>query len=226
MTLPELIHKLWDACAELLYPRSCFGCGARGPYICERCRTAMRPQSYRLNNGMAIFAAFPYHHAGIRRAIKQLKYRGSRDIAASLARIIAASLPADVKTSGAEIVAIPATAHRERARGFNQSKLLGQALAQHLNCAFTDALIKIRETPPQSPLMRAERLKNLQSAFATRETYAPRPSEARPVASEGGPLPAVIIVDDVSTTGATLLEAARVLKIAGATKIIGAVVAH
>ena len=207
----ELIHKLWDCFASALYPRSCFGCGASGSYWCARCHAQYRPQAYRLENGMTIYAAHPYHHSRIRRALKQLKYHGSSDIANALSLVLATSIPPD-GIQNAECVWIPLTASRELERGFNQSELLARGAARHLGIPATDALFKTRETRPQSTLNRAERLKNLRGAFAVANHYKPRPT--------------VIIVDDISTTGATLTEAARVLQKAGATTIIGAVVAH
>ncbi|MBI2405325.1 ComF family protein [Candidatus Gottesmanbacteria bacterium] len=88
---------------------------------------------------------------------------------------------------------------------------MGRALAAQLNLPFADALEKIRETPPQSTLKRRERLMNLRGAFRARPDYRPAKT--------------VLVVDDISTTGATLIEAARALKKAGARTVIGAVVA-
>ena len=207
----ELIHKLWDCFASALYPRSCFGCRAPGTYWCARCHAHYRPQTYRLETGMTVYAAHPYHQSRIKNALKQLKYRGSSDIADALALVLATAVPPDIARD-AECAWIPMTASRARERGFNQSELLARSVARHLGIPATDALFKTRDTRPQSTLGRAERLKNLRGAFAVIEHYKPRST--------------VIIVDDVSTTGATLTEAARVLKNAGAKTVIGAVVAH
>ncbi|MBI2038920.1 MAG: ComF family protein [Candidatus Niyogibacteria bacterium] len=159
---------------------------------------------------MQVYACIPYQNDGIKRALKQLKYRGSRDIASALAELLADALKKNPRDT--EIVAIPTTAARRHERGFNQAELLGRALAAQLNLPFADALVKIRETPPQSTLKRNERLKNLRGAFAARGDHIPQKT--------------VIIVDDISTTGATLIEAARALKKSGAQTVIGAVVAH
>ena len=184
---------------------------------------------------MAVYSASSYHDSGIERALKQLKYRGSRDIADALAMILVKGLPKGQQgypkgspflvpkdyplgNPYAEIVAVPITTARRRERGFNQAELLGRALAKKMDLPFSDALEKIHETPPQSTLGRNERLKNLHGAFRARADYRPKKT--------------VIIVDDISTTGATLLEAARALTEKGppngeasAPTIIGAVVA-
>lgn len=209
----EVIHKLWGRVAELLFPRACFGCGKPNSYFCGACRGQFRPHSFTTDSGIRVFAAHPYHHSAIQKALLQLKYRGSRDIADSLAEMLANALPANVRaTRDAEIVAVPITNARQKGRGYNQAELLGRALAAKLNLPFVNALEKIRETPPQATLNRAARLSNLRGAFVARADYAPRRT--------------VIIVDDISTTGATLTEAARALRKKSAATIIGAVVAH
>jgi predicted amidophosphoribosyltransferase len=65
-------------------------------------------------------------------------------------------------------------------------------------------MLRIRETPPQSGLNRAARIKNIRGAFACDASLAGK---------------TVAIVDDVMTTGATMSEAARVLKSAGAVRV-------
>ncbi len=205
----ELIHKVWRPFANALFPRSCFGCEAPDSYFCASCKAKIRPRAYPLDNGMRVYAALPYH-SRIEPALKQLKYGKSFDIADALADLVADSLPKTLE-SGTEIVWIPVTRTRKNERGFNQAELVARGVAKKRNLPIADALEKIRETKPQSSLNRADRLKNLHGAFAVRAGYI-----ARPV---------VVVIDDVSTTGATLTEAARALKQAGAKTVIGAVVA-
>ena len=82
----------------------------------------------------------------------------------------------------------------------------------------TNALIKIKETPAQVNLENKElRIKNLEGAFL---------ADSKKLTAYDVGRAAIILVDDVSTTGATLIHAASALTIAGAGKIIGLVVAH
>jgi ComF family protein len=101
-------------------------------------------------------------------------------------------------------VAVPVPLHRTRRwmRGFNQAS----ALARHLDLPVLPALKRIRATPSQTDLPAARRHANVRNAFALRRRYDVRGL-------------CVVLVDDVSTTGATLEACARVLIDAGAREV-------
>ncbi len=110
------------------------------------------------------------------------------------------------------VIAIPLARSRLAERGFNQSALLADGVANTLGIAHAaHELLKIRDTPPQSGLDRAARLKNVRGAFDCAHSLAGKH---------------VALVDDVMTTGATLSEAARVLKKAGALSVSAWVLAR
>ena len=112
------------------------------------------------------------------------------------------------------MLAVPVPLHpdRLRERGFNQSELLFREPLAALEIPLQSALVRCRATTPQFGLTAAERSRNLQGAFAL---------------ADGGEIAGkkVIIVDDIMTTGTTLLECARVLKSAGAVSVMGIVAA-
>lgn len=101
---------------------------------------------------------------------------------------------------------IPMTEKAERKRGYNQSKLLAEGVSKRTGVPVSDCLIKIKETKRQAKLKRKERLKNLEGAFrvVNRSSVKGR---------------AFVIIDDVTTTGATAQAVAERLKRAGATKV-------
>jgi ComF family protein len=110
------------------------------------------------------------------------------------------------------IVPLPLAPKRLAERGFNQSALLGDKLASALAIKFESrGMLRVRETPPQSGLNREARLKNVRGAFDCAKSLAGK---------------RVAIVDDVMTTGATLSEAARALKRAGAIEVSAWVIAR
>ena len=108
---------------------------------------------------------------------------------------------------------MPIDPRRLRARGFHPAGVLAEAVAQALaaRCAH-DALVTTRETASQTGLDRAARRRNVRGAFVARPGFAAER--------------AVVLVDDVVTTGATLAACARALRRAGAREIHAVCVAR
>src|SRR5262249_26772570 len=105
------------------------------------------------------------------------------------------------------VVPVPLHPSRLRERGFNQAERLARIMAQERHWKLdANGLLRVRPTSSQTNLPRTERAANVRGAFAPRE----------PMRFAGK---AVLIVDDVITTSATLKEAARVVREAGATRV-------
>lgn len=113
------------------------------------------------------------------------------------------------------LVPTPLNKWRLRWRGFNQSKILCEAIAKETNLPVIDALIRKKHTKTQKDLKREARLKNVRDAFEVPENH--KSSILNHIC---------LLVDDVTTTGATLQEAAKILKRAGAAKVICLTVAR
>ena len=111
------------------------------------------------------------------------------------------------------VLPLPLSSTRLRQRGFNQALLLARELAPEKTRV--DLLLRIRDTAAQSELSRAERLRNVQGAFAI------EPSLAQALRGQR-----VVLVDDVMTSGASLYAAALALRQAGAAHITALVVAR
>jgi ComF family protein len=137
----------------------------------------------------------------LRAVVHALKYDGRRSLARPLARLMAKS-GADL-LAGADFVSpVPLHRARARSRGFNQA----EEMARHLGVPVVHALRRIRRTPSQTDLPAARRHANVRGAFAMARR-----------ARVGGAV--VVLIDDVSTTGATLEACARVLLEAGASEV-------
>jgi ComF family protein len=139
----------------------------------------------------------------LREIIHALKYSGRHSLARQLASLMRAR-GVDVLADADGVVPVPLHWRRKHHRGFNQARML----ARHLGAPVIDALFRRQHTRPQVELAADSRHSNVANAFALRRWHRERIAGMR-----------LVIVDDVSTTGATLEACARVLKAGGASEV-------
>ncbi len=230
--LPQLA-KLKETALDLLFPRWCVGCGREGDFICHACRRLLprvtpplcprcgQPQS----SGILCPACVswraeidgiraPFRFNGvIRQAIHQLKYRNLRALAKPLAELLNDYLVAN-PVPGEVLVPVPLHQKRLRERGYNQSGLLSRELGKLAGLPLVaDCLVRQRHTPPQARTTTIDqRRSNVVDAFTCRDQ---RLQDRQ-----------VLLIDDVSTCGATLDACAAALKAAGATSVWGLTLAR
>lgn len=192
----------------------CPGCQADLPRLpAERCPQCGRPSRAGLVCGTcrqqppawdALVAAHPYAWP-LDEVLHAFKYRRQLTLARPLAGLLHAAVAG--RTRPDCLVPIPLSTARWQARGFNQSEELARRLAYDLALPCVSATLqRVRDTPAQAGLNRARRLENLRGAFTVH----------RPVTGQF-----IALIDDVSTTGATLAEAAQTLKQQGAARVEG-----
>jgi competence protein ComFC len=230
--LPQ-VAKLKGRVVDFLFPRWCVGCGKEGEFICDSCRRSLprvmpplcprcgRPQpsgilcpacvSWQAEID-GIRSPFRFDRV-MRQAIHQLKYRNLRALAEPLAKLLNDYL-ATYPISGEVLVPVPLHQKRLRERGYNQSSLLAKELGKLTNLPVVDdCLIRQRHAPPQARSATVEeRRSNVTGAFACRDH---RLQDKQ-----------VLLIDDVSTSGATLDACAAALKAIGATSVWGLVLAR
>lgn len=116
--------------------------------------------------------------------------------------------------SSSSWVFIPTPLHKSKLkkRGYNQSEILAKGLAKKFNLPFQNFLKRIKNTKTQVGLKHDERKKNIKGAFE--------------IVNHKSSIVNLFLVDDVATTGSTLLEASNVLKRGGAKKVIGLTLAR
>ena len=157
-----------------------------------------------------------YAHEAVRKIVWQFKYENWLSAGAPAATLLTGYLKnLGHDWNGYEVVPIPLHKNREWRRGFNQAAVLAQAVAREFTIPVTAGnLVRAKETATQADQEDyAAREKNLHGAF-----HCLRPEE---FAGRN-----IILVDDVTTSGATLAEAVKALKACGAKKIVAAVVAR
>ena len=208
---------------DLILPRQCLGCNTSHTLLCTKC-LAKVPSAPPSEHSF-IRAVFDYRHPSIKRAVWRFKYenaRGFADVfAEKLYEEILGELGDNLHTSPNEtflLIPIPLYKKRLHERGYNQSELLAKAIIKydqaHLFEFAPNFLTRTRATTPQARSeKRAARLANLRGAFASTD----------PTRIRGR---VVILIDDVTTTGATLLEAKRALAPAKPRKVLAFTVAH
>jgi ComF family protein len=149
----------------------------------------------------------------MRQAIHQLKYRNLRTLAVPLAQLLRDYLVSN-PVPGDVLVPVPLHRKRLRERGYNQSCLLARELGKLISLPVVDdCLVRQRHAPPQARTTTVEeRLSNVVGAFACRDR---RLGDKQ-----------VLLVDDVSTSGATLDACAAALKAAGAKSVWGLTLAR
>jgi ComF family protein len=123
-------------------------------------------------------------------------------------RMAQSAIPRDLVSEPYLVVPIPTTRRRARTRGYNQARLLAEALVDQVDMPLVDALERRHGGPTQVGLHPAERRANVKRAFTVRADARATLTGAR-----------VLLVDDVLTTGSTAMEAARPLVQAGATQV-------
>ena len=142
-----------------------------------------------------------------------MKFAGSFAAGRWLADLLAQKVRATGELASAEAIQpVPLHWLRRLRRGYDQAGIIARRIARRLELPLSDNLIRVRNTRPQVHLTRSQRLDNVRRAF----------SASRPRAVEGRH---ILLVDDVTTTGATASEAARALLAAGATRVSLAVLA-
>lgn len=189
-------------------PPWCERCGQPEPHFgpCRLCRHW--PESF-VRARSAVWL-----DDGARAAVHALKYRAFPRVAQDLAEVMVRHLPPPAP--GAAIVPIPLSAERLRRRGYNQSLWLARALARAWRRPlYPELLIRQRDTASQTALTPTARLANVAGAFKVRNAKCEVRNDSSNHFAFRTSNFALVLVDDVFTTGATLAEAARALAAAG-----------
>jgi ComF family protein len=218
---------------SLVFPTVCTACG-RSLYknencICTRCHYHLPQTNYHrqpINPVARLFwGRVPLHAASsyysfskggaVQNLVHQLKYRGKKEIGFTIGKFYGAELrESRLFSSVNTVIPVPLHEKKLKKRGYNQSDLFAQGLAESLNVTFdTHNLARIRASETQTKRSRFERWKNVEAGFALKEKNK----------LEGKH---ILLVDDVVTTGATLEACAQTLLQVPGTMVSVATIAY
>ncbi|MBI4948342.1 ComF family protein [Candidatus Berkelbacteria bacterium] len=210
----------------LLFPIDCVVCGLEGSWVCPECWENNCQRLKRRcfickklgENGLCkgcqkftglseLICGYSYKNPAIRELIIKAKYANYSNALVFLSqKFLDEAVDAEIDF---DVVAyIPSSRNKFRERGFLQTKIIAEKLFRR-NASVK--ILKVRETAAQAGLNKAARRENIKDSFLVKDNLRDK---------------TVVVVDDVVTTGSTLKEAVRCLKMAGAKKVIGVTLAY
>jgi ComF family protein len=217
------LFGIWDDFISLLFPRVCYGCGCQllrnEKLICTECYVLIPRTDFHLHadNPVArLFwgrcslekaAAFSFYNRGsrIRNLIHSLKYKGIKDLGPELGRMYGQTLKNSGFTSDIDLlVPVPLHPSKIKTRGFNQSELISEGLADATGLEVDrKCLRRLKGSATQTRKSRFERWTNVEGIFSVAEADCLKGKH-------------ILLVDDVITTGSTIESCANeLLKIEG-----------
>ena len=233
--IQPLFHDIKTQVLDLLFPIRCLACGAENPkFICANCSETLEilpaqfciachkmsigglthPRCQTAFGADGLISIYDYHDKKIANLLIKGKYFFLPQIYEELGILIAEKIKAEFphllnlksEISNLQLCPIPLHWMRQNWRGFNQANILCNKLGAELNLELNDVLVRKKFTKTQKDLKKAERVKNVEQAFGLKPGVEVRGKN-------------FILVDDVTTTGLTLQEAAKVLKRNGAKSV-------
>jgi len=211
-----MIKEFRTALADIIYPKSCHICSkilkgminAFDENICLECVKDMKKvvpmvSPTRLGAPYSKLAACYNYEGPVRKLIHKFKYENRPYLASTIARLIFKAINPALFERIDCLLPVPLHQVRIREREFNQSERIARELSPLFKSPVSLTLKKIRNTLSQTTLKEGERFSNIKNAFTV--------SDSKCILDKN-----VLIIDDVVTTKATVTEASRVLKNAGA----------
>ena len=207
-----------ESILEICWPRECPLCGSPSDrpqrFLCTDCLNRLEVPGEWCGNGFAggeeVPAGVKFEGSG-RQLVHAFKFYHATHLLDDLTDLLEAAAANRYRLAKVELVVpIPLIWYRRYLRGYNQSALLAKHLASRIGCAYSArCLSRIGFPRQQSHLAPADREANVKGTFRV-------PPRAYAYIKDK----TILLVDDVCTTGATLAEAARVLRAAGAAEVL------
>jgi ComF family protein len=213
---------------RLLAPDSCIGCNFEGSMVCsgcmgswsrtEQCHICTKPSLYSITCRAcrakspfdALYVVADYSNTA-KELVHKSKYGPSKSAAQAMGMAVSSILPYLPK-DGLVVSFVPTTGSRVRERGFDQSRVMSRELSRQIGAGHASLLARLTKSH-QVGSGRKDRFNHMSNAFAPKNGHLIKGTT-------------VLLVDDVYTTGATMLAAGRAMRKAGARRVLGAVFAR
>lgn len=223
----SIYHTLWKT-LDWLFPPVCGGCGRLGDRWCLSCQEEVislvnrscplcaHPQSNssiceickKHPPALRALQAYGIYKGSLRKAVQKIKYLHDIGLAEELSVHLVNLFHSHLQWDVDFVTTVPLSEERYFERGYNQSNTIAFPFSLAIKKKFfADSLKRVRNTTSQVGLSKQERINNIKNAFAISE-----------IDLQGK---RILIIDDVTTTGSTLNECARVLMESGASEVYG-----
>jgi len=218
-----MLKKIYQKILNALFPIYCIECKTGGIPLCVVCLNNF-PRASDTGN-ISNISLFDYKNEVVKKSIWLLKYGGNKEVGKILAYSLYDYLLEEISEQGMFshfqnplVIPIPLSKKRLKDRGFNQSEIIAKEMSFIDNgVSFKlarNVLYKTKDTPNQVSVKdRHERLQNLRGCFSVKNPDTIKNRN-------------IILIDDITTTGATIKEARKTLLGAGAKKVIAFTIAH
>ena len=222
---------MWKKLVDFVYPKDCVGCGKLGVWLCDKCKRKFEevmqicPMCGKENLGGYVHkmcskrlgmdgltAVYNHGEKVMSGLIFRVKFEYCKELLEEFVRL----LDFNVSQNFDMVVPVPLSIYRRNWRGFNQARVMADEVGAQLGVPVVDGLRRVRTGKQQSKIKdRKGRQENVKGVFETLGFNPPK-----------GLNPNVLLVDDVFTSGATMREACKVLKKAGAKFVWGLTLAR
>lgn len=199
----EIIKYFFKCLIQVIYPNlnKCLCCSQEvdeEQELCLSCEQGIRQVqgAYKLENINSYSVA--YYSQSIKRLIINFKYGGDFYCGEYLARLLKEKF-IEEKLHADLITFVPSSKRALKKRGFNQCEVLAKVLSAELHIPYFNTLDRVNDGKEQKRLSREERILNMQEAFKIKNNISIKGKK-------------IILIDDVVTTGATLISCANQLK--------------
>jgi competence protein ComFC len=225
---------------DFIFPKKCVVCRKHSSYLCEKCfaflsfdakslcllcnnptfNNLTHPRCRRKQGIDGCFSALVYNKT-VQKLIFNFKYKPYlADLKTVLTDLFYESIiqneqfQSQIEKSEWILVPIPLSSRKLRKRGYNQAEILAKELAKKLSFPAQNLLVRTKETKTQVGLTNLQRKLNVKDVFLIKIPNVKLKTKN------------ILLVDDVVTTGSTLLEAAKILKKSGVSKVFGLTLAR